>query len=315
MSEGDAEKIAFIICPLGDPGSVERKRSDQILKHVITPVVKELGYKLDRADKISEPGRITSQIINRLIEVPLVIADLTDRNPNVFYELAIRHAIQKPVILMIEKGQTARIPFDVHDLRAIEIVTSGLDVLDSAELVKNELREQIEFVEKNPSIIESPVSMALLSTELAKGTNVERLLGIILERLEGKARARGAVGNIHINSLRSPSPHVTIKLGDSLSLYFGDVIWSGGQVKLYLSTDGYASISTEDTAYGPTFSVAAIQSPSTTMVYGYSVGNNWINGIIPTTLGVPNGNYYIKAFDGSMAAVATTDNFFTIEST
>jgi hypothetical protein len=130
--------------------------------------------------------------------------------------------------------------------------------------------------------------------------------------------ARGSTGNIHIDSLTSPSPHRTIQLGGSLNLYFGGVTWSGGQVKLYLSSDGYASISTEDTSYGPTFQVNNIQNmsvPGITTVDSYSVGRNWINGTVPTTLGVPGGNYYVKAFDGSTSAVAVTDTYFTIQAT
>jgi len=50
-----------------------------------------------RADKISEPGIITTQIIGHIVDAELVIADLTDKNPNVFYELAIRHAIRNPI--------------------------------------------------------------------------------------------------------------------------------------------------------------------------------------------------------------------------
>jgi hypothetical protein len=127
---------------------------------------------------------------------------------------------------------------------------------------------------------------------------------------------RGSSGNIHINSLTSPSPHITIKLGGSLNLYFGGVVWSGGQVNLYLSSDGYASISTDDTSYGPTFQVNNIQNMTgSTTISGYTVGLNWINGTVPTSLGVPGGNYYVKAFDGSTSAVAVTDTYFTIEAT
>jgi hypothetical protein len=129
-------------------------------------------------------------------------------------------------------------------------------------------------------------------------------------------QVRGSTGNIHINSRTSPSPATSVELGvDLLNLSFNNVVWSGGQVNLYLSADGYASISTEDTSYGPTFSVAAIQSVSITTTSGYSVGNNWINGTVPKDLGVPGGSYFVKAFDGSTAAVAVTDTYFTIIAT
>jgi len=77
-------KKCFVIAPLGSDGSEVRKRSDQVLKHIIKPAASECGYEATRADEISEPGIITSQVIQRIVDDHLVIADLTDRNPNVF---------------------------------------------------------------------------------------------------------------------------------------------------------------------------------------------------------------------------------------
>jgi len=70
---------------------------DQMLNHIITPAVNEYGYEAIREDKISEPAIITSQVIQHIIEDSLVIADLTRRNPIVFYELVI--LIKKVLIL------------------------------------------------------------------------------------------------------------------------------------------------------------------------------------------------------------------------
>ena len=152
----NAKKIAFVIFPIGERDSPERKRADQMLNHLIKPIVSEFGYEAVRSDKISKPGIITSQIINHIINDPLVVADLTGHNPNVFYELAVRHAIKKPVIQMIKKGE--RIPFDVRQARTIEIDHKDLDSVDEA---KKELRKQIKAVEKDPTLVDSPISMAV----------------------------------------------------------------------------------------------------------------------------------------------------------
>src|SRR3974390_1966415 len=120
------EKICFVICPIGDENTPIRKRSDQIFKHIIEPAVKEDGYKCLRSDHIPSPGLITSQVIEHLINSDLVIADLSGHNPNVFYELTIRHAIQKPFIQLIERGE--KIPFDISGLRTISIVTKEFDL-------------------------------------------------------------------------------------------------------------------------------------------------------------------------------------------
>jgi len=150
------KKICFVIAPIGEEESEVRKRSDQILKHVIEPPASECGYKAVRADKIDKPGVITSQVIQHVVEDPLIIADLTGHNPNVFYELAIRHAIRKPFIQIIKKGE--RIPFDVAGTRTINVDHRDLDSVGEA---KNEIVNQIKSLEQDASNIETPISVSL----------------------------------------------------------------------------------------------------------------------------------------------------------
>jgi hypothetical protein len=164
-----AEKNCFIIAPIGDAESDTRKRSDQILKHVINPALKDCGYKGTRADQISEPGMITSQVIQRIVDDPLVVADLTERNPNVFYELAIRHAIRKPLVQIIKKGE--QIPFDVAGTRTIHVDHHDLD---SVETARTEIIAQVKALEKNPANLETPISVSLDLQFLRQSDNPEQ---------------------------------------------------------------------------------------------------------------------------------------------
>src|SRR5687768_15224932 len=111
------QDVCFVISPIGADGSPDRKAANDLLKYVIKPVGEDThGYKIKRAEKIVGTGSITRQIIEYLVESPVVVADMTNHNPNVFYELAARHAARKPVIHLIREGQ--RIPFDVTTQRS-----------------------------------------------------------------------------------------------------------------------------------------------------------------------------------------------------
>jgi hypothetical protein len=176
-----SDRVCFVIAPIGEAESETRKRSDQVLKHVIAPAVLACGYKAVRADQISEPGMITSQVIQHIVDDPLVIADLTDRNPNVFYELAIRHAIRKPLVQLIKKGE--QIPFDVAGTRTIHVDHHDLD---SVEEAKKEITAQIQALEKDSSKLETPISVSLDLQMLRQSDNPEQrsladLLSVITE--------------------------------------------------------------------------------------------------------------------------------------
>jgi hypothetical protein len=134
------KKTCFVIGPIGASPSTERDHADTFLKYIVEPckvlVQFDYGDPL-RADQIALPGQITTQIIEHLLNDDLVIADLTWHNPNVFYELALRHAIAKPVVQMVSGG--VRLPFDVHASRTIPF---SFDVRE-VEKARAELEHQI----------------------------------------------------------------------------------------------------------------------------------------------------------------------------
>jgi hypothetical protein len=173
------KKICFVISPIGEEDSDTRKRSDQVLKHIITVPIEMLGYEVIRADKISEPGIITSQIIEYIVDSSLVIADLTERNPNVFYELALRHAIRKPLVQLIKKGEL--IPFDVAATRIIQF---DLHNLDSVEAAKVEISAQVKSLEAGKNDTDNPISVSLdLKMLKESGNPEERSLADIVEAI------------------------------------------------------------------------------------------------------------------------------------
>lgn len=84
-------KQCFVIGPIGQKGSSTRRQADWLLKYVIIPVLKypPFSYEVFRADDKADPGSISAQVINAILECDLVIADLAGHNANAFYELGI----------------------------------------------------------------------------------------------------------------------------------------------------------------------------------------------------------------------------------
>lgn len=166
MAKDKNNKTCFVIAPIGKEGSDVRIRSDQVLKHIISPAANECGYDTIRADQISEPGLITSQVIQHVVDDPLVVADLTGWNPNVFYELALRHAVKKPVVQIINASET--IPFDIAASRTIHVDHHDLD---SAARAKEDIIKQIKAVEQNPGDVDTPISVAVELQSLRQSDN------------------------------------------------------------------------------------------------------------------------------------------------
>lgn len=142
-------KTCFVICPIGKEGSDARKRSDTLFKHVISPVCQECSFEPIRIDRENTTGSLTDEIIAHIKTDDLVIADITDSNPNAFYEIGYRAALNKPAIHLMSKNND--IPFDVSSIRTFMY---DLSDLDSVEEVKDRLVQTIQsitFVTSEPS--------------------------------------------------------------------------------------------------------------------------------------------------------------------
>jgi len=166
----------FIITPIGALGSETFTKAMGLIDAVIDPVLADLGMKAMPANRMQDLGSINKQLIKRVIEDRLVIANLTGLNPNVMYELAIRHGARKPVIIMAENG--TRLPFDITDQRTIFYS----DTLSGVEVAKDELKKKIEFAlaDENP---DNPIYAYLENAKLFREIGDADPNKILLARL------------------------------------------------------------------------------------------------------------------------------------
>nr|DAJ23530.1 MAG TPA: CMP/hydroxymethyl CMP hydrolase [Caudoviricetes sp.] len=152
--EENNKKKCFIITPIGSASSSIRRKVDGLIDEVIEPVMNELGYDVEVSHRISESGTMTAAIIQRVYNSELVIANLTGNNPNVMYEVALRHASAKPIIHITEN--VAELPFDVNDQRTIQYA----DDMFGAKELKETLKKMVESIDfRTPS--NNPVTDAL----------------------------------------------------------------------------------------------------------------------------------------------------------
>ena len=112
------DKECFVIMPFSDGDGYEKGHFRRVYEDIIEPAVNNSGFVPKRADDVQETNLIHLDILKRLIDAPICVCDLSSRNPNVLFELGIRQAFDKPVVLIQEIG-TPKI-FDIAMLRLLE---------------------------------------------------------------------------------------------------------------------------------------------------------------------------------------------------
>jgi hypothetical protein len=131
-------RLCFVIMPF-----------NSALKNVydtVENIVKDrCGLACVRADHIARSDRITNDIWAHINEARLVIADLTGRNPNVFYELGLAHGCRRPVILLSQDQDD--IPFDLREIRCIEYEPD--DLANLSEVLPPYIRNYISTLPRS----------------------------------------------------------------------------------------------------------------------------------------------------------------------
>jgi tetratricopeptide (TPR) repeat protein len=190
-------KDCFVVMPIKKDTSEEYRHYKTLYDEWIKPIPEGKNYKVIRADDIQRSGLITQDVILGLASADLVIADLTDLNPNVFYELGVRHALRgQGTIMLLDESRTQDVPFDISPYRVIKF-TSDMYGLSN---LRNKLNAYIdglpseatiEAARDNPvhdSIPSLPLDILSSSTGSEEGRLREQLTNVYRELQQYRQR-------------------------------------------------------------------------------------------------------------------------------
>lgn len=176
----EKKKSCFIITPIDNPDSEMFRHISGVIKSVVRPVLcKNFGFgEVSAAHEIDSPGSINNQVINRIIGDDLVIANLTGNNPNVMYELCLRHATAKPVIHICENG--TNLPFD---LKAERTIFYRNDMLGTEEL-KDRLISIISGIDYEKEYKDNPIYTAVSIDKILKEADTQDGMSLVVNMLQ-----------------------------------------------------------------------------------------------------------------------------------
>ncbi|WP_337081098.1 hypothetical protein [Acinetobacter pittii] len=152
VTETPENNDCFIIMPIADHPDYKQGHFKRVYEDIIKPACQAAGYRAVRADDVAQTNLIHLDILQKLLESPMAICDLSTRNPNVLFELGLRQAFDKPTILIQEVG-TPQI-FDINLFRYTQY-RNGLDyrdVLADQKAIQKVIEETKQAVAENKSV-------------------------------------------------------------------------------------------------------------------------------------------------------------------
>ncbi|KAA0563657.1 hypothetical protein F0342_12690 [Bacillus sp. CH30_1T] len=209
--EKEEKKSCFVVTPIGGNNTDTRRAADGVIDSVIIPVLEEIGFKVDVAHRMYNTGSINKQVISRILNDDLVIANLSGLNPNVMYELAIRHAVRKPIVQICEEG--TKLPFDITEERTIFYVNDMSGVI---ELRNNILTTVAQAMEEKE--VDNPIYRVIESNSVLKDVHVKEPDKYILHRFE--MLEEKVISAIQSNAFRKVGERDNKKLRTTQTLHF-----------------------------------------------------------------------------------------------
>jgi len=150
-----ADVTCFVIMPFGDKPDQEGNpiHFDEIYKSFIKDAVEELGIRCIRCDEIVQSGWIHSKMFNSINDADVVVVDITALNPNVFYELGVRHVLSRNVTVIIRQPGT-KAPFNIQGFNYVDYIP---DDPVNLKLAAARIQEMIKNGIASVDNVDSPV--------------------------------------------------------------------------------------------------------------------------------------------------------------
>lgn len=215
-------KVCFIVTPIGPEGSEIRRATDGVIDSVLEPILLEFNYICKVAHRVNGQGLITSEVINDIVESDLVIANLTGLNPNVMYELALRHCTDKPIIHICDKNTI--LPFDIKDQRMIMYKNDMYGAVELKNILKNEIKEIEKNYKQNSNIITFTRKQKILIDSI-ENKDESHALQIILDAINQKIDR----GTKVIRKLTVPEICIKYNILDTKNTYWYYIIDEGNK--------------------------------------------------------------------------------------
>lgn len=187
-----SQKTCFVIIGFGKKMDYATGREidlDKTFEYIIKPVFEDLNFLCFRASDIKHSGIIDSHMYDNILKADFVVADLSTLNPNVLYELGIRHAVRKNTTIIISENEL-QYPFDLSHILIDKYEHLGKAIdFGEVERFRKLLKDKVEELLKEAKV-DSPLYTIFPQLQVPKFSEEE------VEEIKDNIKEDGSLSDI-----------------------------------------------------------------------------------------------------------------------
>lgn len=210
-SNPENDKCCFVIMPFGG-------WLDTYYEEIYAPAIEAASMKATRADDLYRPGNIVNDIWNYTKSADIILADLTSKNPNVFYELGLAHAITKPAVLI-----TASIEDIPFDLRSLRVLVYDKNLHNWGEELRNKITKALIETLKSPGDAILPTFLETTKSKRIEVSPKEKDILELRSELDSLKREVRSRNGTHIEKVEVGPMEVITRVNDYLNSGMSEV--------------------------------------------------------------------------------------------
>jgi len=198
------EYRAFMVMPFSNQAVIDA------YDHVIEPVCDEKSIDVRKADEIFSTNPIYDDIVTEIQRADIIIVDITDRNPNVFYELGMAHTLKQKQTIILTNDEYEKAPFDISHFRIIKYE----DSIKGHTEFRSTFENTLEYILKEERILHEDEFQIIEETlfSLGKSGQIFSMLG--LYEIGGKIKHDESIsGEGHVGSHISSFGSINVQAG------------------------------------------------------------------------------------------------------
>lgn len=189
-NEDSKKEVCFVIMPISDQGDYPEGHFKKVYEQIFKPAIEAAGYEAFRVDENKICDSIMKKIFDAIYNCPMALCDLSNRNPNVLYELGLRQAYDKPVVL-VQDDKTERI-FDISGINTVSYKSNRLyeNILEAREKIKEAIMSTKEGKETSVIKIWQAVAADISHDNMSREDKLEIMIRGIMRDIQDLKQER-----------------------------------------------------------------------------------------------------------------------------